>query len=88
MQDKLEWADVFASRMMAAAALGDHEKATEAHIKMMELRFPQVAEHRRKFEEDASELLKKVRNMKIMFRAVDRDPSIDEELLRRHSGRR
>lgn len=71
--------------MHAAAALGDHEKASESHIKMMELRFPQVAEHRRKFEEDASNFLEKIRDLKIVFRAANRDPAQDEALLRRYS---
>lgn len=73
--------------MLAAANLGDHEKANEAHIKMMELKFPPVAEHRRRFEEEASQFLKKIRNLKIKFRAADRDPALDESLLRQASGR-
>jgi len=87
MQDRLEWAGVHGARMQAAAALGDHEKANQAHIKMTELLFPYVAAHRRKFEVDASEFLKKMRGLKIVFRRADRDPAQDEQLLMQHSRR-
>lgn len=87
MQDKLAWADVFKARMQAAASLGDHEKANQAHIKMTELLFPYVAEHRRRFEEDASELLKSLRGTKIVFRKADTDPARAEAALHQASRR-
>jgi len=73
--------------MLAAASLGDHEKASEAHVQLMELKFPYVAAHRRKFEEDASDFLKKMRGVGIRFRAASRDPAVDEQMLRQASRR-
>ena len=83
----MKWAKVHGARMQAAAALGDSENANQAHVKMTELMFPYVAEHRRKFEEDATELLKRMRDVKIVFRRADRDPAQDEQMLHQHSRR-
>jgi len=87
VQDRLEWATVHSARMQAAASLGDHEKANQAHIQLTELLFPYVATHRRKFEEDASKFLEHMRGLKIVFRRADRDPAHDEQMMRQHSRR-
>lgn len=88
MQDRLKWAEVYKHRMQAAAALGDGESANGAHVKMTELMFPYVAEHRRRFEEDATKLLQHLRGVQILFRRADADPAQAESLLHKISSRR
>ena len=87
MQDRLKWAEVCKARMQAAASLGDHERANSAHIKMTELLFPYVAEHRRRFEVDATKLLEHMRGMQIVFRRADTDPAQAEAVMHQLSRR-
>lgn len=69
--DRFKWADFKRMHVLASAALGDKDAASEASMEIAELLFPQVAQQRTDFVQDSMHTLSSLKGVSFRIRRAD-----------------